>query len=89
MKLNKLNFLIRIALTLGALGFSSNALAYLDPGTGSIILQALLAAIVGSVITLKLYWLRVKSFIASLFSSNNGGGDDSKNDEKDEVTPGN
>ena len=36
--------------------------AYLDPGTGSILLQGLLAVIAGAAVTLKLYWARVKDF---------------------------
>jgi hypothetical protein len=36
--------------------------AYLDPGTGSIILQGLLAVIAGSAVTLRLYWSKVKGF---------------------------
>ena len=35
------------------------AQAYLDPGTGSIILQGLLAAIAGAAVVLRLYWQRV------------------------------
>ena len=45
------------------------ASAYLDPGTGSIILQGALAAIAGAIVVLKLYWMRVKYFFSSIFSS--------------------
>jgi O-antigen/teichoic acid export membrane protein len=48
--------------------YISPAYAYLDPGTGSIILQLLIAAIVGALFTLKLYWYRFKAFIKRLFS---------------------
>jgi hypothetical protein len=40
------------------------AAAYLDPGTGSILLQGMLALIAGAAFTLKLYWAKVKSFFA-------------------------
>jgi hypothetical protein len=40
------------------------AAAYLDPGTGSILLQGILALIAGAAFTLKLYWTKVKSFFA-------------------------
>jgi hypothetical protein len=40
------------------------AAAYLDPGTGSILLQSMLALIAGAAFTLKLYWAKVKSFFA-------------------------
>ena len=37
------------------------AFAYLDPGAGSMALQAILAAVAGSVFALKQYWGRVAS----------------------------
>ena len=42
--------------------------AYLDPGTGSYMLQIILAAVVGLAYTIKIYWVRVKAFIVNLFS---------------------
>jgi len=38
------------------IGVPGDALAYLDPGSGSIILQLLLGGIAGVVMVLKLYW---------------------------------
>jgi len=43
-------------------GFSAAAHAYLDPGTGSILLQSLLAGVAGAVAVVSLYWQRVKRF---------------------------
>jgi hypothetical protein len=40
-----------------------NAYAYLDPGTGSILLQGLIAAIAGVAVTGRLYWSRIKSIL--------------------------
>ncbi len=37
--------------------------AYLDPGTGSVIIQALIAAVLGAAFTLKMYWRRFKDFL--------------------------
>ena len=34
------------------------AFAYLDPGTGSMVLQLLLGGIAGAIVILKLYWRR-------------------------------
>lgn len=34
-------------------------LAYIDPGTGSIILQSIAAAVAGAAIIAKLYWHRI------------------------------
>ena len=36
--------------------------AYLDPGTGSIILQAIVGSIAGAFVVIKLYWYRIKIF---------------------------
>jgi hypothetical protein len=36
--------------------------AYLDPGTGSMLIQGLIAVGVGAAYTLKLYWNQVKGF---------------------------
>ena len=42
-----------------------DAYAYLDPGTGSFLLQAVIAVVMGALLTLKLYWHRLKSFFSS------------------------
>ena len=36
--------------------------AYLDPGSGSMLLQLLLGGVTGVVVIFKLYWQRVKGF---------------------------
>jgi hypothetical protein len=38
------------------------AWAYLDPGTGSYVLQLAVAAVLGAMVTLRLYWRRVKDW---------------------------
>ena len=45
----------------------SYANAYLDPGTGSIILQAILAFIAGAAATFSLWWINFKTFIKKIF----------------------
>jgi hypothetical protein len=42
--------------------FAENASAYLDPGTGSIILQGLIATVAAIAAYAGLYWQRVKAF---------------------------
>ena len=42
--------------------------AYLDPGTGSIILQVVIGVAVGGLFTITLFWHRVKTFFKNLFS---------------------
>lgn len=41
---------------------TSNAYAYLDMGTGSYILQILLASLAASALFIKVFWVRLKSF---------------------------
>ena len=50
--------------------FTNPANAYLDPGTGSIILQAILGFIAASLATLTFYWNKVKLFLIKLFKKN-------------------
>lgn len=40
--------------------FVSDAYAYLDPGTGSLVIQVIIGALVGLGITLKIYWYKLK-----------------------------
>lgn len=49
-----------------ALLASSPCYAYLDPGTGSIILQSALAGIAVAIGFLRFYWDRFKAFLSSL-----------------------
>ena len=41
---------------------------YLDAGTGSIIIQALIAGSLGALVALKIFWSRIKTFFKKLFS---------------------
>ncbi len=40
---------------------------YLDPGSGSMIFQALIGALIGVGITVKIYWDRLKFKVSSRF----------------------
>ena len=42
--------------------WTAPAHAYLDPATGSILLQGLIAGVAGVFVVLRLYWARVKAF---------------------------
>ena len=44
--------------------FSLPAFAYVEPGTGSMLLQGLLAGAAGLVVVLKIYWYRIKGFFS-------------------------
>jgi hypothetical protein len=46
----------------------SRALAYVDPGSSSVILNVLAGVLVGLLAALKVYWTRVKLFFARISS---------------------
>jgi len=54
----------------------SSAHAYLDPGTGSIILQGLIAALAAGTVFVKIYWYKL---LALLGIKKKGDFDDKKN----------
>ena len=41
--------------------------SYLDPGSGSYLLQLLIAGALGAIFALRLYWSRVRGFFSSIF----------------------
>ena len=40
---------------------------YLDPGTGSFFLQLLIGGLLGSFFAVKIYWAKIKTFLARVF----------------------
>ncbi|HOD83827.1 MAG: hypothetical protein BWX88_04858 [Planctomycetes bacterium ADurb.Bin126] len=44
------------------------AYGYIDPGTGSFVLQVLVGAALGSLMALKIFWRRIVSFVRGLVS---------------------
>ena len=64
-----LNFVARLSgLAVLALTVSIEpAYAYLDPGTGSMILQLLIGGVAGALVVGKLYYVKIKTFIGDLF----------------------
>jgi hypothetical protein len=56
------NALLRLGAVLAVgLSIPREADAYLDPGTGSFILQALVGSAMAAAFTIKIYWRRLKS----------------------------
>jgi len=44
----------------------SDAYAYIDPASGSLVIQIIIGALVGVGITVKIYWYRLKGFISNI-----------------------
>lgn len=49
-------------ITLFLFSFSQHAAAYLDPGTGSMILQGIIAGLAVVAFTIKSYWYKIRGF---------------------------
>jgi len=45
--------------------------AYLDPGSGSMLIQIIIGGFLGVGLFVKAYWQKISSFIQGLFSSKN------------------
>ncbi|MBM3245204.1 MAG: hypothetical protein FJZ15_05365 [Candidatus Omnitrophica bacterium] len=48
-----------------------NAIAYIDAGNGSYILQFILAALLGSLFAVKTYWGKIRKIFSAFFSKKN------------------
>jgi hypothetical protein len=62
--------LIFLFVTIGCFG-------YIDPGTGSYVIQVILAALVGVPLAVGIFWKKIKTFFGKLFSRD-------KKEEKEE-----
>jgi hypothetical protein len=47
---------------------SQNIHAYIDAGTGTLIIQFLIAGFVGGLFLIKVFWKKVKAFFGNLFA---------------------
>jgi len=63
-----MNKILRLLYIFTLIVFPTNAFAYLDPGTGSIILQAILGFIAATIASVSIYWTKFKSLISKLFN---------------------
>jgi ABC-type uncharacterized transport system permease subunit len=52
--------LLLFAVLAGSLLAPQPAHAYVDPGAGSLVIQGIIAAVVGVGLTLRLYWRRIR-----------------------------
>jgi len=63
-------------LVLGAGLLPVAAAGYIDPGTGSYVLQIAIAALVGVAFSVKVFWRKIATFLRKTFRSKKGGGTD-------------
>jgi len=54
---------LALAVILALVLMPAPAMAYLDPGTGSFVIQGIIAAIVGGGFAVKMFWGRIKAKI--------------------------
>lgn len=59
--------------------FPYKAYAYIDLGTGSYIIQILIASFIGIIFSMKIYWRKVKTYFVNLFYRRHQNGDDGGN----------
>ncbi len=62
---------IIILFTLSNLLFSTKTFAYIDPGSGSILLQAIIATIAGAGTAISIYWNKIKLFFTKILKKKN------------------
>ena len=55
--------------------------AYIDPGSGSMLLQVLIASILGMLTVIKIYWARLKTFFSRKSDTNSS--EETKNNHPD------
>jgi hypothetical protein len=58
--------------------------AYLDPGSGSMLIQLVVAAVAGALLSVRLFWQRLKLGVMSIFSRE----DATKGAGEGEIAPG-
>jgi hypothetical protein len=63
--MRKVSSLKKFAAVIGAVReITSFNITYIGPGTGSLIIQAVLAAMLGAAVAARLYWSRIKRFFS-------------------------
>ncbi len=62
-------------IVLGCGLLTETAAAYIDPGTGSYVLQVAIAFLVGLAFSIKVFWKKIAAFLQKLFArkTSNGG----------------
>ena len=64
--------------------FTIQAYSYIDPGTGSYVIQVLIAVFVGASVGVKIFWTRIKDFFTGTKTVFPEKKDDQQDDDNDE-----
>ena len=67
--LRNINWLVLGMITIGGF-YLQDAYAYIDPGSGSMVIQVIIGALVGVGVTLKIYWYKFKEKILRINKKN-------------------
>lgn len=62
--------------------FPRRVYAYLDPGTGSYVLQLIMAGLLGVAFLAKVYWRNVKAFLSNLLRKRREGREEDEDDNE-------
>ena len=68
--------LLAAGLLLGSCLLAGSAAAYIDPGTGSYVLQIAIAFLVGLAFSIKVFWKKILAFLRRTFAAKKEGGPD-------------
>jgi len=79
MSMKKKSVLLLIIL----IGITGNVYGYVDPGTGSYLVQVLIAAAAGAALGIKLFWKKITAFFHHLFHRENTPPLENKTEDKD------
>lgn len=71
--MKSVSFTTTLPVVMCVLGYTSPVYAYLDPGTGSIIIQGVIATVVGAGVAMKIYWHKIRKFFSPSRNTDNGG----------------
>ena len=58
----KITIIVLLVLSVG-IALPLTAQAYIDPGSGSLVLQLLIGSVVGLFVAVKLYWKKIVAFV--------------------------
>lgn len=68
--------LLATGLILGCGFLATSAAGYIDPGTGSYVLQIAIAFLVGLAFSVKVFWKKISAFLRKTFPGKKGAGPD-------------